>query len=302
MTDATLFTVSTEVVFARTQRALAYRGMFVTRFAPSPTGYLHLGHAFSAISAYEAAYKAGGRFLLRIEDLDVTRIRPEFEAAIYEDLAWLGLTWETPARRQSEHINEYQSALDRLKSYGVLYRCFKTRKDLLGAIASAPHGTIPAYIGTPLSQDEEEAKLESGQAFAWRLSLEKSQQYLGTRWHDLACEIDGHYVRINPSIAGDAIMARKEFPASYHLASVFDDALQGITHVIRGEDLIDAPHLHVLLQALLDLPTPVYRHHPLLLDHDGKRLAKRNQSATLRAMRSNDKSPEDVRSMIGLST
>jgi glutamyl-Q tRNA(Asp) synthetase len=302
MTDATLFAVSTEVVFARTQRALAYKGMFVTRFAPSPTGYLHLGHALSAISAYEAAYEAGGRLLLRIEDLDATRIRPEFEAAIYEDLAWLGLTWETPVRRQSEHIQEYQSALNRLNSLGVLYRCFKTRKDLLGAIASAPHSTIAAYTGEPLSRDEEEAKLESGQAFAWRLSLSKSQQYLGTRWQELACEIDGHHVRINPSLAGDAIIARKEFPASYHLASVFDDALQGITHVIRGEDLIDAPHLHVLLQALLDLPTPIYRHHPLLLDRDGKRLAKRNQSATLRAMRSNNKSPEDVRSMIGLST
>jgi glutamyl-Q tRNA(Asp) synthetase len=273
--------------------------MFVTRFAPSPTGYLHLGHAFSALTAFDAAINAGGRFLVRIEDTDAGRCRAEFESAIYEDLAWLGLHWETPVRRQSAHMPEYSAALDRLIDMGVMYRCFKTRKDLLADIAHAPHGHIEPYRGDPLPRDLEAAKIASGEAFAWRLSLNACQAVLGLRWTDLGAEIDGTWTRVNPAIIGDAVIARKEFPASYHLASVVDDGLQGVTHIIRGEDLSEAPHLHVLLQVLLDIPTPIYQHHRLILDDDGKRLAKRNQAMTLRAMRDAGVTPSDIRQRLG---
>ena len=281
---------------------LAYARMFATRFAPSPTGLLHLGHAFSALTAWDAAQAANGRFILRIEDTDATRCRPEFEAAIYEDLAWLGLTWEQPVRRQSEHMADYASALERLIEMGVMYRCFKTRKDLLADIAHAPHSREIAYLGATLAPEIEGKKLAAGEAFAWRLSQDKCAALLRARWNDLVAIIEDTQTRLDPYRSGDAIIARKEFPASYHLASVLDDAHQGITHVIRGKDLIDAPHLHVLLQALLGLPTPIYRHHALILDEDGKRLAKRNQSATLRAMREAGITPSDIRARLGLKS
>ncbi len=274
--------------------------MFATRFAPSPTGYLHLGHAFSAWTAFDAAQAAQGRFLLRIEDTDLTRCRPEFEEAIYEDLAWLGLAWEVPVRRQSDHMADYEAALERLKDLGVLYRCFKTRKELMDGIASAPHSFSGPEPVAPLPPQDEAALLASGKQFAWRLSLQRSQDLLGKNWDKLGFEANGCWVKANPAQLGDVVLARKEFPSSYHLASVLDDVSQGITHVIRGEDLADAAHIHVVLQKLLGLPTPIYRHHRLILDADGKRFAKRNQSVTLRSLRERGTSPAEIRTSLGL--
>ncbi|MBY0564110.1 MAG: tRNA glutamyl-Q(34) synthetase GluQRS [Hyphomonadaceae bacterium] len=274
---------------------------FVTRFAPSPTGYLHLGHAFSALTAYDAARAAGGRFVLRIEDIDQGRSRDEYEAAIYEDLDWLGIEWETPVRRQSQHLAEYQSVLERLQQRGLIYRCFRTRKQVAAAIATAPHGpSDDIFRGEALPASEEAAKLAAGEAFAWRLSLKKARAALGPAYFALVFEDESGPVRADPDRLGDVVLARKDFPASYHLASVWDDAQQGVTHVIRGEDLREAAHLHVLLQRLLGLPQPVYRHHRLVLDDDGKRLAKRDQAATLRALRASGKSSDDVRRMLCL--
>lgn len=275
---------------------------FVTRFAPSPTGFLHLGHAFSALTTFDAAQVAGGRFVLRIEDIDRGRARPEFEAAIFEDLAWLGIAWAEPVRRQSEHMAEYEGALQNLVDRNLVYRCFRTRKDIAEAIASAPHGqSEEAFRGEALPPAEEAAKLEAGESFAWRLSLKKARAALGPAYFALVFEDETGLVRAEPERHGDVVLARKDFGTSYHLASVWDDALQGVTHVIRGEDLREAAHLHVLLQKLLDLPQPVYRHHRLILGDDGKRLAKRDQAATLRALRESGKSPADVREMVGLS-
>lgn len=272
---------------------------FITRFAPSPTGSLHLGHALSALTAFDAA--RAGRFLLRIEDIDQGRSRPEFEAAIYEDLAWLGLAWETPVRRQSEHMGDYEAALKSLIDRNLAYRCFRTRKEIIDAIASAPHGPgEEVFRGETLPADEEAAKLEAGEAFAWRLSLKKARAALGPAYFALVFEDETGPVRADPERLGDVILARKDFLASYHLASVWDDALAGVTHVIRGEDLREAAHLHVLLQKLLGLPQPVYRHHRLVLGEDGKRLAKRDQGATLRALREAGKTPEDIREMLSL--
>lgn len=274
---------------------------FVTRFAPSPTGYLHLGHALSALTAFDAARAAGGQFLLRIEDIDQGRARPEFEAAIFEDLAWLSVRWEEPVRRQSAHMDDYAGALQKLIDRQLVYRCFRTRKEIAEAIASAPHGASEdVFRGEALPADEEAAKLEAGEAFAWRLSLKKARSALGPSYFALVFEDETGLVRAEPEKLGDVILARKDFPASYHLASVWDDALQGVTHVIRGEDLREAAHLHVLLQKLLELPQPVYRHHRLVLGEDGKRLAKRDEAATLRALRESSKSAGDVRAMLGL--
>jgi glutamyl-Q tRNA(Asp) synthetase len=273
--------------------------MFVTRFAPSPTGYLHLGHAFSALSAFDAARAAGGRFLLRIEDIDEGRARPEFESAIYEDLAWLGLEWETPVRRQSEHMAAYETALRTLIDRQLAYRCFRTRREIAEAIASAPHGASEdVFRGEAPPAAEEAERLDAGEAFAWRLSLKKARAALGPAYFALVFEDETGLVRADPEKHGDVVLARKDFPTSYHLASVLDDALQGVTHVIRGEDLREAAHLHVLLQKLLGLPQPVYRHHRLILGEDGKRLAKRDQASTLRALRESGKTPENVRAML----
>jgi glutamyl-Q tRNA(Asp) synthetase len=274
---------------------------FVTRFAPSPTGYLHLGHAFSALTAFDAARAAGGRFVLRIEDIDQGRTRPEFEGAIYEDLEWLGLAWEQPVRRQSEHMAEYEKVLQGLIDRQLVYRCFRTRKEVAEAIASAPHGEAEeAFRGEALAPDEEAAKLAAGEAFAWRLSLKKARSALGPAYFALVFEDETGPVRAEPERRGDVVLARKDFGASYHLASVWDDALAGVTHVIRGEDLREAAHLHVLLQKLLELPQPIYRHHRLILGNDAKRLAKRDQAATLRALREGGASPADVRAKVGL--
>lgn len=274
---------------------------FVTRFAPSPTGYLHLGHALSALTAFDAARAADGRFLLRLEDIDQGRARPEFEAAIYEDLDWLGLAWETPVRRQSEHMDTYARVLDGLAARGLLYRDFRTRREIAEAIASAPHGAALEIVSSEaLPEADEHERLAQGEAFAWRLSLKKARAALGPAYFQLMFEDETGLVRAEPERHGDVVLARKDFPASYHLASVWDDALQGVTHVIRGEDLREAAHLHVLLQRLLDLPTPRYTHHRLVLGEDGKRLAKRDQSATLRALREAGQTPADVRAMLGI--
>ncbi len=281
--------------------------MFVTRFAPSPTGRLHLGHAFAAFQAYEAARAAGGGFLLRIEDIDQTRARPAFEAGIYEDLAWLGLSWETPVLRQSERLPAYQSALERLRARDLIYRCFKTRQEVMDEIGRAPHGAEVyggVYRGEALAGDEEAGRLARGEAFAWRLSLARAQDALGG-FDPLQFLEEGHgpdgetgWIKADPELAGDVILARKDVGVAYHLAVVVDDAHQGVTHVIRGQDLFAAAHIQRLLQALLGLPAPTYRHHRLLLGADGKRLAKRNGGETLADLRAAGVTPEEVRARV----
>jgi len=286
---------------------------FTTRFAPSPTGRLHLGHAYSALLAYEASRSVNGDFLLRIEDIDTTRCRPEFEAGIYEDLTWLGLDWPTPIRRQSDHFADYAAAIEKLRSLGVLYRCFLTRREIAEQAASAPHapgegadGIVYFGPAQPMSTDEEQARLARGDSFAWRLSLRYSQDLLGEEFprlvfveQDQATKAE-HVIAARPQIHGDVILARKDTPASYHLCVVHDDALQDVTHVIRGEDLRSATHIHVLIQKLLGLPTPIYRHHALLTGPDGKRYAKRDKSLTLAALREAGVSPAEIRARIGL--
>ena len=277
---------------------------FATRFAPSPTGFLHLGHGFSALIAQRAAKDAGGQFILRIEDIDQTRCKPEFEAAIFEDLRWLGIEWEEPVRRQSDHFGDYDVALAKLREKEVVYRCFKTRKEILDDIARAPHLSPngpegPQYIGAPLPAYEERSLLAEGAPFAWRLSISAARKFIGSAFDDLFFTeetLDGETRRIDatPEIFGDVVVARKDSGTSYHLASVCDDALQGITHVIRGEDLYHAAHLHRLLQELLGLPAPIYRHHRLITDANGKRLAKRDKAATLKALRESGATPEAI--------
>lgn len=273
--------------------------MFVTRFAPSPTGDLHRGHAFSALTAFEAARAAGGRFILRIEDIDATRCRPQFEAGIHEDLAWLGLTWETPVRRQSEHLDDYQAALARLEADGLLYRCFRTRKEVAETMASAPHGAMEVFRGRPLPLAEEMRRLTAGEPFAWRLSLDAAARKLGG-FGGLAFTEEGEgVIQARPELGGDVVLARKDVGVAYHLAVTVDDALQGITHVIRGRDLFEATHVQRLLQALLALPTPLYRHHALLTGSDGKRFAKRDRAETLRSLRERGMSAATLRRELG---
>lgn len=279
---------------------------FVTRFAPSPTGLLHRGHAYSALLAHEAARASGGTFLLRIEDIDVTRSRPEFEAAIFEDLAWLGLSWPRPVRRQSEHLADYEAALSHLAEAGLVYRCFRTRREVAQAMASAPHGAMDTFRSAPLPPAEEAERLARGEPFAWRLSLAAAQARLGG-FETLAFQEDGAgpagetgLIQARPELGGDVVLARKDVGVAYHLAVVCDDALQGVTHVIRGGDLFEAAHVQRLLQALLGLPTPVYRHHRLLAGPDGKRYAKRDKAETLRALREAGMTPERLRQEMGL--
>jgi glutamyl-Q tRNA(Asp) synthetase len=273
---------------------------FVTRFAPSPTGYLHRGHGFSALTAQTAAREAGGRFLLRIEDIDTARSRPQFEAAIFEDLAWLGLDWEQPVRRQSEHMSDYAAALERLRGAGLLYRCFRTRQEVLDEIARAPHGPVEAFTGAALPSGEGAARLAAGEAFAWRLSLAAAREQLGADWGALTfTDLDHGVTPARPETAGDVVLARKDLGVAYHLASVVDDALQGVTHVIRGEDLAEAAHIHRLLQVLLGLPQPVYRHHRLLTGPDGKKFSKRDHAQSLRDIRESGVTPVQLRAELG---
>ena len=273
--------------------------MFVTRFAPSPTGYLHRGHAFSALSAHEAAREADGRFLLRIEDIDRTRCRPPFEAAILEDLAWLGLAWETPVRRQSAHMADYRAALDGLAARGLIYRCFRTRREIAETIEAAPHGAMEAWRGAPLALAEEQRRLEAEEPYAWRLSLDAAEQALGG-FDGLSFVDEARgVIPARPELGGDVVLARKDVGVAYHLAVVHDDALQGVTHVIRGEDLFEATHVQRLLQALLGVPTPIYRHHRLLTGPDGKRFAKRHGAETLRSLRGSGMTAGELRAEIG---
>jgi len=286
---------------------------FVTRFAPSPTGLLHLGHAFSALTAHDAAREAGGRFILRIEDIDRTRCKLEFETAIFEDLAWLGLKWETPVRRQSDHFEGYAAALEKLRSSEVVYRCFKTRKEIADEIARAPHLTPdgpegPQYVGEMLADYKERSLLAEGAPFAWRLKTSRAVEIAEKIGGPLTFTEEGRgpkgehgTIAATPEIFGDPVIARKDSGTSYHLASVYDDALQGVTHVIRGEDLFPATHLHRLLQAILGLPAPTYRHHRLITDETGKRFAKRDQSATIRALREAGETPASIRARVGMA-
>lgn len=268
---------------------------FVTRFAPSPTGFLHRGHAASALTAWRAAKAAGGRFILRLEDIDATRCRPDYDQAILEDLAWLGLDWEQPVRRQSQHMEDYQAALEALQARGLVYRCFRTRREVLDEIGRAPHGPQEAFRSAPLPAEEEARRLAAQEPFAWRLSQDAARLALGGAYDRLVFVEDGEgAITARPQDAGDVVLARKDVGVAYHLAVVVDDALQGVTHIIRGDDLREATHIQRLLQALLDLPTPVYRHHPLLLGPDGKRLAKRDKAETLRDLRQRGVSPEEI--------
>lgn len=278
---------------------------FVTRFAPSPTGLLHKGHAYSAMNAFRAAQDAGGRFLLRIEDIDTTRCRPEFTDAIYEDLSWLGIEWETPVRIQSEHFADYAAALDRLKAMGVVYPCFCTRKSIQAEIAkspTAPHGPDgPIYPGTcrPLSAEEREARIKAGEAHAWRLDLGAALRITGRdlTWHDT----HKGTIKATPEELGDVVLARKDTPTSYHLSVVHDDALQSVTHIVRGVDLWHATHIHVVLQKLLGYSTPTYRHHGLLTDEHGKRFAKRDKALTLRAIRESGENVHQLNASLKLA-
>jgi len=281
-----------------------------TRFAPSPSGLLHLGHAYAALFAARAAgpRAEGGRFLLRIEDIDADRVRPEFEAAIIEDLAWLGLKWEQPVRRQSDHLADYARALQALEARGLVYPCFCTRKEIAAEITragAAPHGpaeTVYPGICRKLTADEREARRAAGERCALRLdmarALAEAKAGYGRplTWHDRG---KGDQL-CDPSPQGDVVLARKDLGTSYHLAVVVDDAAQGVTLVTRGEDLFEASHVHRLLQALLGLPTPQYHHHRLIADGKGQRLAKRSDALSIRALREAGHSAAAVIAMTGL--
>ena len=279
---------------------------FTTRFAPSPTGLLHRGHAFSALTALEAAREAGGRFLLRIEDIDRTRCRPEYEAAILEDLAWLGLSWEAPVRRQSDHMADYAAALESLRNRGLLYRDFRSRREIAEAAASAPHGPEAALSPGPHPPDDEAELLDRGRPFAWRLSMPAARRALGPAFETLTFLEQGAGTQgetgtlpARAEQAGDIVLARKDVGVAYHLAVVVDDALQGVTHVIRGHDLFPATGVQRLLQTLLGLPEPAYRHHRLLTSPDGRRYAKRDGAQTLRELRAAGLTPQALRAELG---
>ena len=233
--------------------------------------------------------------MLRIEDIDSQRCRPHFEAAIHEDLAWLGLAWESPVRRQSEHLDDYRRALARMAERGLIYRCFKTRAQVLDEIGRASHAPPAPFRGGPLAPSEETRLIAEGRPYAWRLSLAAAKREL-SGFSSLSFVEDGAgLIAARPELAGDVILARKDLGVAYHLAVVVDDALQGVTQVIRGADLFDATHIQRLLQALLALPTPTYRHHSLLLRPDGKRFAKRDQAETLRDLRARGVTPQALR-------
>jgi len=276
----------------------------VTRFAPSPSGRLHSGHALAAIIPWREALQAGGRFLLRIEDIDTERCHAEFEEAIFEDLAWLGLTWEAPVRRQSEHMDDYARAIMQLQEQGVIYPCFCSRADIRAEIArshAAPHGPDGAlYPGTcrHLSIDERDTRLKADEPHALRLDVSKALGKITVplTWHDRVAGL----VTARPEQHGDVVLARKDTPTSYHLSVVVDDGLQGITLVTRGKDLFEATDIHCLLQALLGLPVPDYFHHHLVLDDTGRRLATRHKAETIGQLRDSGLTPEELIKRLGL--
>lgn len=285
----------------------------VFRFAPSPNGYLHLGHAYSALLNFELARRAGGRLLLRIEDIDAARCRPEFETAIHEDLAWLGMAWESPVRRQSEYLADYREALEKLSSQGLVYPSFESRAEIASLVAKReknaswprdPDGA-PLYPGAAksLSPGERAHLLESGAPYALRLDMAAAWARAGDLdWLELGAGPGGEtgVVAARPEGWGDVILARKETPTSYHLSVVIDDALQGVTEVVRGQDLFWSTGVHRLLQRLLDLPTPSYRHHRLVLDGEGRKLSKSTAATGLRELRAAGATAADIRRLVGL--
>ena len=285
----------------------------VFRFAPSPNGYLHLGHAFSALLNFDLARASGGRLLLRIEDIDPTRCRPEYEEAIYQDLAWLGISWETPVRRQSEHLGAYRKALDKLAAQGLIYPGFESRADIAKLVRQReaqgpwprdPDGA-PLYPGEAklLSEDARAGLVETGLPYALRLDMSASIARAGElSWTECGEGPNGETGRLvaAPQVWGDVVLARKETPTSYHLSVVVDDALQGVTDVVRGADLFHATSVHRLLQQLLGLPEPVYRHHRLICDEAGHKLAKSTRSTALRELRAQGATAADIRRLIGL--
>jgi glutamyl-Q tRNA(Asp) synthetase len=285
----------------------------IFRFAPSPNGYLHLGHAFSALLNYDLARDAGGRLHVRIEDIDETRCRPEFEVAILEDLAWLGISWAEPVRRQSEHFDDYRVALARLQADGLVYPSFESRAEIAALIEQRdragrwprdPDG-VPLYPGRgrKMPSAERERRIAAGEPYALRLAMDKAVARAGVlSWTETGGGPLGETGEIaaRPQLWGDVVLARKDVPASYHLAVTVDDALQGVTDVVRGQDLFWATAIHRLLQALLGLPEPGYHHHQLILDDDGRKLAKSTASTSLRELRQAGASPRDIRRMVGL--
>jgi len=282
----------------------------VFRFAPSPNGYLHLGHALSALVNFDMARAAGGRFLLRIEDIDAARCRPHYEQAIYEDLAWLGITWEEPVRRQSAHLDDYRAALGRLD--GLLYPSFETRGEIARLVAERerhapwprdPDGA-PLYPGDArsLAAAERRRRMEAGEPYALRLDMAAALARTGAlSWIEIACGGKTTPVAASPQMWGDVVLARKETPTSYHLSVVIDDAEQGVTHVVRGQDLFAATSVHRVLQALFALAAPIYHHHRLILDAHGQKLSKSTRATALRALRETGASSADIRRMVGLA-
>lgn len=284
--------------------------MSVFRFAPSPNGYLHLGHALSALINADMARAAGGRLLLRIEDIDETRCRPEYEAAIYEDLAWLGIEWEAPVRRQSEHYADYRAALEKLDAMGLIYPSFESRAEIARLVAERgaawprdPDGA-PLYPGAAKNIAPAEASRRmAAEPYALRLDMAAAIQRVGPLdWREAGAGPGGEtgIVQANPAAWGDVILARKETPTSYHLAVVVDDAAQGVTEVVRGRDLFHATSVHRLLQALLGFLMPRYHHHRLILDADGGKLSKSTQATGLRELRARGVTPVEIRRRVGL--
>ena len=287
--------------------------MIVTRFAPSPTGFLHLGHAYAALFAWQAAQQAGGKFVLRIEDIDLARSRREFEQAIFEDLSWLGLHWDEPVRRQSEHFEDYAAAIAGLDARGLIYPCFCTRKEIEAEIARSAEApqlsdlSAPAYPGTckRLNGDERIRRIAAGMPYALRLDCARALAAIAPQrlmFEEKGSGPNGEAGRqmARPELIGDIVLARKELPASYHVAVVTDDALQGITLVTRGHDLFPATHVQRLLQALLGLPVPEYAHHRLVLDPQGRKFSKRDHAVTLRNLRQDGATPADIRNIVGV--
>jgi len=285
----------------------------IFRFAPSPNGYLHLGHAYSALLNHDLAHAAGGRLLLRIEDVDAARCRPEYEAAIYEDLNWLGVGWEPQVRRQSQHFGDYQAALDKLAAGGLIYPSFESRSEISALVADRdrsgrwprdPDG-VPLYAGrarnTPAA--ERERRIGAGDPFALRLAMDAAVARAGVlTWNETGAGPQGQSgaVAAAPQMWGDVVLGRKDVPTSYQLAVAIDDALQAVTDVVRGQDLFWSTSIHRLLQALFGLPEPVYHHHKLILDAGGRKLSKASAATSLRELRSGGATPVDIRRMVGL--
>ena len=277
----------------------------VFRFAPSPNGYLHLGHALSALLNADRARASGGRLLLRIEDIDETRCRPEYEAAIYEDLRWLGLAWEEPVRRQSEHFADYRHVLGQLEAMGLVYTAFESRAEIAALATGRDPDGAPLYPGTAktMTAAERNERIASGAPYALRLDMAAALARVPRlAWEETGAGPSGETgtVVADPAAWGDVILARKDTPTSYHLAVVVDDAAQGVTDVVRGRDLFHATSVHRLLHALLGLPAPLYHHHRLLLDADGRKLSKSTQATGLRELRAQGLTPTDIRRLVGL--